>query len=215
MNLILLTYVPCWWMYGIVPRHPLWLSETWLWNSSSISLFSFYGLISNVDSKTNFPGNRSRTQLVRCPQMKASFILLTSFLVERPALNWGEHPDSQGSLCVPVGVQSVTSKQARHNDPPIVCVNRLQSLMVPTAGTPLYFVTWNLASTQLYLGTFCLFSPNWVHKPANTHHHSPPDTHTEVIRFSKAAVGLTSQHCERIQCFWTFYNRNRMFYNCF
>lgn len=160
MNFILLTYVPWWWTYGIVPRYPLCLSETWLWNSGSISLFSFYGHISNVDPKTNFPSNSNRTQLVRCPQMKASFILLTSFLVERPSLNCGEHPDSQGSLCVPVGVQCVTSKQARHDDSPIVCVNRLQSLTVPTAGTPLYFVTWNLASMQLYLGTFCLFPPN-------------------------------------------------------
>ena len=161
MNFILLTYVPCWWMYGIVPRHPLWLSETWLWNSSSISLFIFYGLISNVDSKTNFPGNRSRTQLVRCPQMKASFILLTSYLVEWPALNCGWAPwFPRQPLCPSRGAVCYFQAGEAWRLAPIVCVNRLQSLTVPTAGTPLYFVTWNLASMQLYLGTFCLFPPN-------------------------------------------------------
>lgn len=100
------------------PKASFTVIKNWLLSSNSISLFSFYGLISYLNPKTNLPGNRSRIQLVRCPQIKASFILLISFLLERPSLNCGEQPDSQGSLCVQVGVQYVTSEYAKYNNPP-------------------------------------------------------------------------------------------------
>lgn len=86
----------------------------------------------------------------------------------------------------------LTSQQASMTTGPPLCVLIGCKATVPTTGTPLYFiylkpsfhaaVPWHLLPFPSQLGTqACKYTPP-----------QPPDTHTEVTRFSKAAAGLTS-----------------------